>query len=178
MTLTSVVFANLMTKVSAMPSSKAAKLFARVHNFGDDGQSMIEMAVVLPVLLMVVTGILTFGVAFNNYIQLTEATSVGARTLAISRSETTDPCATAATAIYAAAPSLIRGSLTFTFTLNGTAYSGTSCSSSSNTTGAAGNLVQGSNATVMVSYPCSLKVYGTNYAPSCTLHTQMTEYVQ
>ena len=46
---------------------------------------MVEMALVLPVLLLVVTGILTFGLAFNNYLLLTEATSVGARTLAISR---------------------------------------------------------------------------------------------
>ena len=50
-----------------------------------EGQAMVEMALVLPVLLLVVTGILTFGLAFNNYLLLTEATSVGARTLAISR---------------------------------------------------------------------------------------------
>ena len=46
---------------------------------------MVEMALVLPVLLLVITGILIFGLAFNNYLLLTEATSVGARTLAISR---------------------------------------------------------------------------------------------
>jgi hypothetical protein len=66
----------------------------------------------------------------------------------------------------------------FSFVLNGVSYSGTTCSSSSNTTGAAANLVQGANATVIVSYPCVLKVYGANYAPTCNLHTQMTEYVQ
>ena len=52
---------------------------------------MVEMALALPILLLVVTGILTFGLAFNNYLLLTEATSVGARTLAISRGATTDP---------------------------------------------------------------------------------------
>jgi hypothetical protein len=109
---------------------------------------------------------------------LTEATSVGARTLAISRGETTDPCATAASAVYAAAPLLIPANLSFTFVLNGVSYAGASCNSGSSTTGAAGNLVQGANAVVKVTYPCSLAVYGANYAPSCSLQAQITELVQ
>jgi hypothetical protein len=128
--------------------------------------------------LLVVTGILTFGLAFNNYVMLTEATSVGARALAISRGQTTDPCATASSAVYAAAPLLASSKLSFTFVLNGTTYTGASCSSGSSTTGAAGNLVQGNNAVLTVNYPCSLGVYGANYAPNCSLQAQMTELVQ
>lgn len=145
---------------------------------GQEGQAMVEMALALPILLLVVTGILTFGLAFNNYLLLTEATSVGARTLAISRGATTDPCATASSAVIAAAPLLAPANLSFTFVLNGTSYTGTSCSSGSSTTGAAGNLVQGTNAVVTVGYPCSLAVYGANYAPKCSLQAQMTELVQ
>jgi Flp pilus assembly protein TadG len=144
----------------------------------EQGQAMVEMALVLPVLLLVVTGILTFGLAFNNYVMLTEATSVGARALAISRGQTTDPCATASSAVYAAAPLLASSKLSFTFILNGTTYTGASCSSGSSTTGAAGNLVQGNNAVLTVNYPCSLGVYGANYAPNCSLQAQMTELVQ
>jgi Flp pilus assembly protein TadG len=144
----------------------------------EQGQAMVEMALVLPVLLLVVTGILTFGLAFNNYVMLTEATSVGARALAISRGQTTDPCATASSAVYAAAPLLASSKLSFTFVLNGTTYTGASCSSGSSTTGAAGNLVQGNNAVLTVNYPCSLGVYGANYAPNCSLQAQMTELVQ
>jgi Flp pilus assembly protein TadG len=143
-----------------------------------EGQAMVEMALVLPVLLLVVTGILTFGLAFNNYILLTEATSVGARTLAISRGETTDPCAAAAAAVYAAAPMLVPANLTFSFVLNGATYQGASCNSGSTTTGAAGNLKQGSYARVTVDYPCSLAVYGANYAPNCSLQSQISELVQ
>jgi Flp pilus assembly protein TadG len=143
-----------------------------------DGQAMVEIALVLPVLLLVITGILTFGLAFNNYLLLTEATSVGARTLAISRGETTNPCATAASAVYAAAPMLVPADLTFTFVLNGTTYKGASCSSGSSTTGAAGNLKQGSYARVTVNYPCSLAVYGADYAPGCSLQAQISELVQ
>ena len=136
------------------------------------------MALALPVLLLVVTGILTFGLAYNNYVELTEATNVGARALAISRGATTDPCATAAQAVIAAAPLLVAANLTFSFQLNGTSYTGSSCNSSSSTTGAAGNLVQGGNAVVTVNYPCSLAVYGANYAPNCSLQAQITELVQ
>ena len=139
---------------------------------------MVEMALILPVLLLVVTGILVFGLAFNNYLMLTEATSVGARTLAISRGETTDPCATAASAVYAAAPLLVAANLSFTFVLNGTTYTGPSCNSGSSTTGAAGNLKQGAYAVVTVTYPCSLAVYGANYAPNCSLQSQIAELVQ
>jgi Flp pilus assembly protein TadG len=168
----------LLSKRSVHPRSKAGKFVARFRSFGEEGQSLIEMAMVLPVFLLVTTGILAFGIAFNNYIQLTEATSVAAQALAISRAQTTDPCATAASAVYTAAPQFTQGNLSFSFVLNGTSYSGTSCSSSSNTTGAAGNLVQGGNATVMVSYPCALQVFGANYAPSCSLQAKMTEFVQ
>ena len=166
-----------VSKINATPGSWIATFAARLRA-DDAGQSMIELALLTPVFLLLITGMLTFGLACNNYIQLTEATSVGARALAISRSETTDPCATVASAVYAAAPSLTPGSLSFSFFLNGTPYSGPTCPSTSNTTGAAGNLVQGTNATVIVSYPCTLKVYGANYAPNCALQSQMTEYIQ
>jgi Flp pilus assembly protein TadG len=151
---------------------------ARRRARNEEGQAMVEMALALPVLLLVLTGILTFGLAFNNYVLLTEATSIGARTLAISRGATTDPCATASSAVIAAAPLLTPASLSFSFVLNGASYTGTSCSSGSSTTGAAANLVQGSNAIVTVTYPCSLAVYGANYAPHCSLQAQMTELVQ
>jgi Flp pilus assembly protein TadG len=151
---------------------------SRPCSVNEDGQAMVEMALVLPILLLVVTGILTFGLAFNNYVLLTEATSVGARALAISRGATTDPCATASSAVIAAAPLLTPANLSFTFVLNGATYTGTSCSSGSSTTGAAANLVQGANAIVTVTYPCSLAVYGANYAPHCSLQAQMTELIQ
>jgi Flp pilus assembly protein TadG len=165
------------------PGPKATSLLyvannARRRARNEEGQAMVEMALALPVLLLVLTGILTFGLAFNNYVLLTEATSIGARTLAISRGATTDPCATASSAVIAAAPLLTPASLSFSFVLNGSSYTGTSCSSGSSTTGAAANLVQGANAIVTVTYPCSLAVYGANYAPHCSLQAQMTELVQ
>jgi Flp pilus assembly protein TadG len=151
---------------------------ARSSAAADEGGALVEMAVTLPVLLLIVTGIFTFGLALNNYLELTDAVGISARLLAISRGQTTDPCATTTAAFYKAAPYLKTTSLSFTFVLNGTSYTGASCSSSSTTTGAAGNLVQGQAAQVTVTYPCNLAVYGKNYAPSCTLTAQTTELVQ
>lgn len=146
---------------------------------GDAGGALVEFALVVPMMLVLTTGILIFGIAVANYLNLTEATSTGARLLAVSRGQTLDPCATTANAIYAAAPTLTRSNLTFTFVLNGTSYPGASCTSTSNTTGAAGNLVQGGTAKVTVTYPCSLAIYGRNFAPGgCTLTSQTTELVQ
>jgi len=151
---------------------------ARSGTAADEGGALVEMAVTLPVLLLIVTGIFTFGLALNNYLELTDAVGISARLLAISRGQTTDPCSTTTAAFYKAAPYLKAANLSFTFVLNGTTYTGTSCSSGSTTTGAAGNLVQGQPAQITVTYPCNLAVYGKNYAPSCTLTAQTTELVQ
>jgi Flp pilus assembly protein TadG len=137
--------------------------------------------------MLILTGIFGCGWAFNNYLMLTDAVSIGARDLAISAQQTLDPCATAANAIYNAAPYLTQTGMQFTFVLNGTSYgpyqkttgskgTSVSCSSSSNTTGAAGNLVQGADAQVIVTYPCVITVYGANIG--CTLTAMATELVQ
>jgi Flp pilus assembly protein TadG len=143
----------------------------------DSGQSLVEFALTLPVLLLVFTGICTFGLAMNNYLTLTEATSVGARQVAVSRAQTLDPCAIASAAVYAAAPSMTQSKFTFTFTFNGVNYSGASCASTSMTTGAAGNLKQGTPAMVNITYPCNLVAYKYNFG-TCNLQAQTTEVVQ
>lgn len=144
----------------------------------DEGQSLIEFALVLPVFMLMVTGIFVFGIAYNNWLVLTDATSLGGRTVAISRGNTLDPCATAASAISSASPGLNSSLITYSFVINGTSYSGSSCSSSSTTQGAAGNLIQGGTITLNVSYPCSMVVYGKNLVPNCTLRAVVTELVQ
>ena len=145
----------------------------------DSGQAAVELALCPPILLLIVTGILTFGLAINNFVMLTDATGVGARALAISRGQTTDPCATVANAVYAAAPILTRNSLVFNFSFNGTPYSGNSCNSGSTAAGAAAKLTQGTPAQVTVTYQvCNVQVYGHNYAPGCQLQAQTTELMQ
>ncbi len=51
----------------------------------EQGQTMVEFALVLPLLLVIVFAIFQFGVLYNNYVTLTDATRVGARKAAVSR---------------------------------------------------------------------------------------------
>ena len=52
----------------------------------EKGQTMVEFTLVLPVLLVVLFGIIQFGIVFSNYVALTDAVRAGARTAAVSRS--------------------------------------------------------------------------------------------
>jgi Flp pilus assembly protein TadG len=52
---------------------------------GDRGQAVVEFALVATVLLFVITAIVQFAVLFSHYVTLTDATRVGARVAAVSR---------------------------------------------------------------------------------------------
>lgn len=67
----------------------------------EDGAAAVELAFVLPVLLLVLFGLVEFGRAYNAQIALTGAAREGARVMAV----VNDPAA-ARTATAAAAPSL------------------------------------------------------------------------
>jgi Flp pilus assembly protein TadG len=49
------------------------------------GQSMTEFALVLPILVILLFGVIQFGITFNNYITLTDAVRAGARKGTVSR---------------------------------------------------------------------------------------------
>jgi Flp pilus assembly protein TadG len=55
----------------------------RFHN--ERGQTMVEFAIVLPVLCLLLFGAIQFGILFNNYVTLTDAVRAGARKAAVSR---------------------------------------------------------------------------------------------
>ena len=63
---------------------KAAYL--RQPNSRERGQAVVELALVLPLMLMLLLGIVQFGTVFRDYIALTDATRVGARQAAVARS--------------------------------------------------------------------------------------------
>lgn len=73
----------------------------------EDGQSLVEFALVLPLLLMVATGITSFGLIFYHYIAVTDAVRTGARTLSLGRGNTEppplDPCTEAINDTYQSA---------------------------------------------------------------------------
>ncbi len=51
----------------------------RRHSRTEDGQAVVEFALVIPVLLLLLLGIIQFGNVFRDYIALTDAVRVGAR---------------------------------------------------------------------------------------------------
>jgi Flp pilus assembly protein TadG len=155
----------------------AGRQFLLLLRLGEQGQSLVEFALIVPILLLLTTGIFVFGLAMNNYMQLTNAVSTGARTVAINAGITTDPCATAATAIETAAPGLSASGLTFSISFIGT--SATVNATGATCTADAASLTSGSTVTVTATYPLNLSVYGKVFnASHAVLTASSTELVQ
>ena len=55
----------------------------RLHD--ERGQTMVEFAIVLPILCVLLFGAIQFGILFNNYVTLTDAVRAGSRKAAVSR---------------------------------------------------------------------------------------------
>lgn len=127
----------------------------RQRGRGEDGQALVEFALVLPLLLMVVTAIMQFGSMYNQYITITDAVRTGVRTLALSRT-LDDPCDRAVTQTLNSAigTSLTAGEVTTTLVSPDTCGSG----SYPNRTG--GSEAPGDEATVSASCPYSFSVFG------------------
>lgn len=149
-------------------------LVSRVRRFfGSDseGNALVEMAVTLPLVMLIMTGIFSFSFVLYQKLQLAEAVSNAGHYLATARGDS-DPCANAIADVYAAAPGLTQANITITLSQAGTTLP-TSCP----TTPTSSTLQQGSTAVVTATYPTGLTVYGTSYA-SFSLASQVSEVVQ
>ncbi len=135
----------------------------------EQGGALVETAVVMPVILLVMTGIFSFSTVIYQKLQLAEAVSAGARFLAVDRGDS-DPCASTAAKIYAAAPTLTKSKMTLSFVLNGTSFSGATCSGTS-------SMVSGATAQLTVTYPCSFAVYSASFGV-CSLSVSTSEAIQ
>ena len=162
-------------------SSELPRSIVDIHSHAglisdERGSAVVEMAIALPIMLMMLTGIFSFSMAMYQKLQLAEALSSGGRVLAADRGDI-DPCQTATSAIFASAPGLNSSQITLTYTIGGVSYGAgtTSCPGSGSTANA--NMTAGGVAQIQASYPCSLSVYGASFA-SCTMGTQISENVQ
>lgn len=147
-----------------------AKRLRAVAGAGNEGSSLVEFALVLPLFLMIVTGIFSFSIALSHQETLTQVVGVSGQYLQQIRSTTTDPCKDTFTAITNAAPNLNPANIALTLTMNGTAVKATTCS------GDQTDLVQGGPVTIEATYPCQFSVYGFKFVPTCNLYAQVTEY--
>jgi len=163
---------------SQRPARSGAKVLRRVFRLCDqDGGSLVEFAIIAPLLLCLLTGIFGLGFALCFYLQLNNAVDIGARTVAVVRATnsdgtTPDPCAAAYTAITNAAPTLNKSQIKLSFNLNGTAYTNvTSCS------GGSANIIAGKTAQVSATYPYTLMIFG--WKPvAMSMSAQTTELLQ
>src|SRR5690349_14902939 len=64
---------------------KRKNFMKRISLKKQDGQSVTEFALVLPILAFLLFAVIQFGIVFNNWVQLTDATRAGARKGAVSR---------------------------------------------------------------------------------------------
>jgi Flp pilus assembly protein TadG len=71
----------------------------------EKGQTMVEFALALPVLLLIMFAVIQFGIVYNDYVTLTDATRAGARKAAVSRHES-DPEGAAIAAVENSASGL------------------------------------------------------------------------
>lgn len=160
-------------------SGKKRSVLARLRSLfvsDSEGGALVEMAVTLPLVMGVMTGIFSFSIALYQKLQLAEAISNAGHVLATDRGDV-DPCTTATNAIYAAAPGLAQSKITLTYII-GTDNYGSGVTSCPGTSGAANvNMTAGGNAEVQASYACTLGVYGMRYT-SCNIASQITEVVE
>ena len=148
----------------------------------EKGQALVEFALVLPVLMLIVLGIIKGGALYNNYLQLTDAVRTGARQLAIERGQTS-PCGDAANEAISSAGGLTPASISISMTENPEA-TGDPVGATYSTTGppmgtgaCPFTLVSGSAATLTATYPCDLGLLGISFSP-CTLSATATERVE
>src|SRR5438309_3135536 len=89
----------------------------RISLRNQQGQSMTEFALVLPILALLLFGVIQFGIVFNHYITLTDAVRAGARKAAVGR-HLSDPQGSATQAVRAASTDLRQSDLNVNVSVN------------------------------------------------------------
>jgi len=77
----------------------------------EQGQAITEFALALPILALLLFAVIQFGIAFNHYVTLTDATRAGARKAAVGR-QLASPAAACQTAVRSSAQDLDQSQLT------------------------------------------------------------------
>lgn len=147
----------------------------RMKRLGSDseGGALVEMAVTLPLIMLIMTGIFSFSMALYQKLQLAEAVSNAGRYLATARG-VDDPCARTINAVYDASPGLSHDSKVMTITLT---QDGTNLPATCPTTATSETLTQGHNVSILVTYNTNLAVYGSGFS-ALNLQSQIAEVVQ
>jgi Flp pilus assembly protein TadG len=137
------------------PPKVRLEMNSRLDIRHEQGQTMTEFAIVLPVLVLLVFGVIQFGILFNNYVTLTDAARAGARKAAVSRSAS-NPVGATVTQVQNSASDLTQSDLAVTVT---------------------STWAPASDVTVTATYPYSINLLGLVVA-SGRLSSKVTERVE
>jgi Flp pilus assembly protein TadG len=83
---------------------------------GEEGTSLVELAISLPIMMTLLTGAASFSLALYSLQQLGYATTTGVQLAAANQGLVSDPCESAATAVESTLPNWKTTKLTFTMT--------------------------------------------------------------
>jgi Flp pilus assembly protein TadG len=141
------------------------RFWVRQHRSGaawrDEGQSLVELALMLPLLLMLLAGLIFGGITFYDYVTLADAVEAGARMIVTNQGAGKGPptaCTLGENALTSAAANLKTSQITISGGAGGETFTGTSkCTS----------LQTGDYVTLGATYPCYLKIpfAGINLCP-------------
>ncbi len=155
-----------------------------------EGNALVEFAVVAPLLLCLLMGLVAIGVLVNNYITLTDAVAMGARAFAeatgVSGTPVNgDPCAYAVSVMNADAKSLATSNIVYTITYT-PASTGTPATLSSSCKSSFSGMTEGDTVGITATYP-ALMLYTTykggililpSYTATWSLSAHTTQVVQ
>ncbi len=96
-------------------------LKSKVRKLKTSGQALVEMALVLPILIALIFGMMDFGRVLNGYLVATEASREGARVATLRKDDTE-----IRTAVINASPTLDQTKMTITISPAGTRTRGDS----------------------------------------------------
>jgi Flp pilus assembly protein TadG len=171
------------------PSNIRRRWFRRARR--EEGQSLVEFALAMPLLLLLLTAIFQFGMVFNDYEALTDAARTGARSLAIEYNST-NPCDAAVLQTMTNADGVVNlpsGEVTPTFANSSGgattksycgSTAGVGCTSSyvyQHACNTAGAETAGDEATITISHPASISIFGMKIM-SITLTTESSDAVE
>jgi Flp pilus assembly protein TadG len=144
--------------------TRRTHIFKRSPIAADNGQSVVEFAFVMPFLVFLLLAIFQFGLAFHDYLSITDAARVGARAAGVNRATPTGPCQAAKDAIQSSVS-----------TTQWSTISGITCSPAT-----PGDV--GSSYTISVTYPFSIglpSIFGFSaFSYSGTMTASATERLE
>jgi Flp pilus assembly protein TadG len=161
-------------------------MFRRLFDVAIDrtGAALVEFTILLPVLLLLIMGLIQFGMIFYDYIMVTNAAAVGARQFAISRLDTT-PATDTLNVINNSSAQL--NGLSISLSVNNQAACSTNtsinnqtCQTQLQTAFSTGNPASPEPVSVTVSYPCNgvMLDFLFNMSGICPLTSKMEQPVQ